>query len=224
MKFSVAIDGPSGAGKSSIAKIVAQKLDIIYLDTGALYRAIALYMLENNINVDNMQNISDNLSNIDIKIKYENSEQKVILNNEDVSEKIRENKVSLLTSVVSSYKCVREFLLGIQRDIAKQTSVIMDGRDIATVVLPDATVKIFLSASAKERANRRYKQLLQKGEKVNFDDILSEINKRDYNDINRKESPLIQAEDAILLNTDDLDLNQAVEKILEIIKERVNNL
>ncbi len=220
MKYQVAIDGPSGAGKSSIAKLLAQKLGIIYLDTGALYRSIALYMLENNINVEDEKLVCENLDNINIDIEYINGAQKVLLNKKDVSELIRENRVSLATSKVSAYKKVREFLLETQREIANENSVLMDGRDIGTVVLPCATVKIFMVASPEIRAKRRMLELSNKGEKVEFCDILEDINKRDYNDINRKEAPLKKASDAIEVVTDDCTIDEVLEKIIDIIKEK----
>ncbi len=220
MKYQVAIDGPSGAGKSSIAKLLAEKLGIIYLDTGALYRSIALYMLENNINVEEEISVCKNLDNINIDIEYKNGTQKVLLNKKDVSDLIRENRVSLATSKVSAYKKVREFLLDTQREIANENSVLMDGRDIGTVVLPDATVKIFMVASPEIRAKRRMLELELKGEKVEFLDILEDINKRDYNDINRKEAPLKKAEDAIEVVTDNNTIDEVLEKIINIIKEK----
>ncbi len=220
-KYQVAIDGPSGAGKSSIAKLLAQKLGIIYLDTGALYRSIALFMLNNNVDINSEEAVYINLEKINIDIDYKDGTQKVILNGEDVSNSIRENRVSLATSVVASYKTVREFLLKTQREIASENSVLMDGRDIGTVVLPDATVKIFMEASAEIRAKRRMLELINKGENIEFLDVLEDINKRDFNDINRKEAPLRKAEDAILFKTDDLTLEEVCDKILNIIKEKI---
>ncbi len=220
MNYQVAIDGPSGAGKSSIAKLLAKTLGIIYLDTGALYRSIALYMLKNNIEIEDETLVSQNLENIKIDIKYENDTQNVFLNGEDVSNEIRENRVSLATSCVASYKKVREFLLDTQRQIANKNSVLMDGRDIGTVVLPNATVKIFMVASPEVRAKRRMLELESKGEKIDFKDILEDINTRDYNDANRKEAPLKQADDAILVSTDDCTIQEVCDKIIDIIKEK----
>ncbi len=221
MNYQVAIDGPSGAGKSSIAKLLAKKMGIIYLDTGALYRAIALYMLNNDIDVHNEGLVFENLKNINIDIEYDNDTQKVLLNKEDVSLLIRENRVSLATSRVASYKAVREFLIDTQRQIAKENSVLMDGRDIGTVVLPDATVKIFMVASPEVRARRRMLELENKGEKIDFESILADINKRDFDDSNRKEAPLKQAEDAFLVSTDDCTIEEVCNRIIDIIKKKV---
>ncbi|MBQ8203448.1 MAG: (d)CMP kinase [Clostridia bacterium] len=221
--ISVAIDGPAGAGKSTIAKTVSKELGFIYVDTGALYRAIGLKFM--NVGFDEELNcdIAKVLEETKVDIKFINGEQRVFLNGEDVSDLIRTPKASLMASAVSAKPQVREFLLDMQRRLARENDVIMDGRDIGTVVLPDATVKIFLTASAKERANRRYKELIEKGMEVNYEDVLSDIEKRDYNDSHRAIAPLKPAEDSVLADTSDCTLEQSVELILSIIKERLDN-
>ena len=221
MIYSIALDGPGGAGKSSIAKQVAKLKGIVYVDTGAMYRAIALYMLRNNVDIHNEEKVVAELVNVDIKLEYRDGAQCVILNGEDVSTAIRQNEVSMAASVTSAYKQVRAFLMDTQRNVAKTTSVIMDGRDIGTVVLPDAQVKIFLSADSRVRAQRRWLELQAKGDNTPFEEVLADIEKRDWQDINRKEAPLRQAEDAILLDTSDLDLEQAVQAVLDLIDRKV---
>ena len=223
MIYSIALDGPGGAGKSTVAKRVAARKGIIYVDTGAMYRRIALFMLRNDVDVSDINAVQPLLSKVDIQIRFEDGTQKIILNGEDVSTRIRENRVSLAASTVSRHKEVRSFLLDTQRNLAKQNSVIMDGRDIGTVVLPDAQVKIYLTADVKERAKRRFKELQEKGQEVSFDELLDEIKLRDYQDMNRDVAPLRQADDAVLLDTTDLDFDQVVEKVLEIIREKTGN-
>ena len=221
MIYSIALDGPGGAGKSSIAKQVAKQKGIVYVDTGAMYRAIALYMLKNEIDIHNQDAVVKRLDGVQINLEYRDGTQCVILNGEDVSTAIRENPVSMAASVTSAYKQVRAFLMDTQRNVAKTTSVIMDGRDIGTVVLPDAQVKIFLSADARVRAARRHKELLEKGQTVDFETVLADIQQRDWQDINRTEAPLKQAEDAVLLDTSDLDFDQAVQAVLDLIDKKV---
>ena len=221
MIYSIALDGPGGAGKSSIAKQVAKLKGIVYVDTGAMYRAIALYMLKNNVDIHNEETVVSQLKNIDIKLEYRDGAQCVILNGEDVSTAIRQNEVSMAASVTSAYKQVRAFLMDTQRNVAKTTSVIMDGRDIGTIVLPDAQVKIFLSADSKVRAQRLWLELQAKGDNTPFEDVLADIEKRDWQDINRKEAPLRQAEDAVLLDTSYLDFEQSVQAVLDLIDEKV---
>ncbi|MBQ3009236.1 MAG: (d)CMP kinase [Oscillospiraceae bacterium] len=221
MTYSVALDGPGGAGKSSIAKQVAKKKGIVYVDTGAMYRAIALYMLKHEIDIHNQQAVVAALDGVEISLEYRDGTQCVILCGEDVSSEIRENPVSMAASTTSAYKEVRAFLMDTQRNVAKTTSVIMDGRDIGTVVLPNAEVKIFLSADPKVRAERRHKELLEKGQQVDFETVLADIQRRDYRDINRKEAPLRQAEDAVLLDTSFLDFDQAVQAVMDIIDGKI---
>ena len=220
--FSIAIDGPSGAGKSSLAKGLAEKLGFLYLDTGALYRAFGLCVFESGIDGDETEKIKGLLknNNISIDVAYQNGEQKVFLNGGDVSVKIRENRISKYASDVSKIPEVREFLLKTQREAAKKHNIIMDGRDIGTVILPEANVKIFLTSSPEERAKRRYEELKEKGQNVDYCVILCEINARDAQDSNREAAPLKPAENAVILDNsgcgspaDTLDL------ALSIIKE-----
>lgn len=214
----IAIDGPAGSGKSTISKIIAKKLGFINVDTGALYRAIAYYVKNNNIDYNSNNDVKNALRNIEIKLKNYNENQIVILNGEDITDKIRSENISMIASKVSSFAEVREFLLDLQRNIARHNNVVMDGRDIGTTVIPNADVKIFLTASPEVRAKRRIEQL---GQNLNYNDVLNDINKRDYEDINRKYSPLRQAEDAILFDNSDYNLQQTIDKILEIIKENI---
>lgn len=219
--FSVAIDGPAGAGKSSIAKIIAKHLNFIYVDTGALYRAVGLYALKNNISPSDSNAIINNLNKIKLELTFKNNEQIVIMNNEDISLQIRTPETSMASSKVSAIPEVREFLFNLQRDIAKNSNIIMDGRDIGTVVLPKASVKIFLTASDKQRALRRLKELKQNGIKSDFDSVLKDIRERDYNDSNRNIAPLKIADDAIIVDTTELNLEQSINKIETIIKEHL---
>ena len=221
--YSIAIDGPAGAGKSTIAKTASKRLGFIYVDTGALYRTIGLKFMNEGYDEDLNCDIDKILEGTQVDIKFINGEQRVFLNGEDVSELIRTPKASLMASAVSAKPEVRVFLLEMQRRLARENNVIMDGRDIGTVVLPDATVKIFLTASAEERANRRYKELTEKGMEVNYDDVLADIEKRDYNDSHRAIAPLKPAEDSVMADTSKFTLEQSVELILSIINERLDN-
>lgn len=221
--ISVAIDGPAGAGKSTIAKAVSKKLGFIYVDTGALYRTIGLKFINDGYDEDLNCDIDKILEEVKVDIKFIDGEQRVYLNGEDVSGLIRTPKASLMASAVSAKPQVRAFLLEMQRSLARENNVLMDGRDIGTVVLPDATVKIFLTASAKERANRRCKELIEKGMDVNYEDVLRDIEKRDYNDSHRAIAPLKPAEDSVIADTSDCTLEQSIELILSIIKERLDN-
>ncbi len=221
--ISVAIDGPAGAGKSTIAKTVSKELGFIYVDTGALYRTIGLKFMNEGFDEELNCDIEKVLEDTKVDIKFIDGEQRVFLNDEDVSGLIRTPKASLMASAVSAKPQVREFLLEMQRRLAMENNVIMDGRDIGTVVLPDATVKIFLTASAEDRANRRYKELIEKGMDVKYEDVLSDIVKRDYNDSHRAIAPLKPAEDSVLADTSGFELEQSVKLILSIIKERLDN-
>jgi len=221
MSFNIAIDGPSGAGKSSISKEVAKRLGMIYVDTGAMYRSIGLYFYKNNISLENTANIVNELKNITVELGYENGEQQVFLNGQNVSAEIRLHVISEYASKVSAVNEVRAFLLNMQRDIAKHNDIIMDGRDIGTVVLPDANLKIFLTASAEVRADRRYKELVEKGQSVDYDTILKDIVDRDYRDSHRDIAPLKAADDAVLVDTSELDFEQSVNAILKLVKERM---
>lgn len=217
----IAIDGPSGAGKSTMAKLISQRLGIMYLDTGAMYRALALKAIRSNIDTKDSEKVTGLLSDFNISIKYENGSQKVILNNEDVSDKIRTDEVSMGASNVSAIPAVRKRLVELQQEMASNTSVIMDGRDIGTHVLPNADVKIFLTAGVAQRALRRYNEQKEKGIlKKSLDEIEKEIEVRDYNDSHRAASPLRQADDAVLLDTSNYSIEESVEKILEIIRSK----
>ncbi|MDD3428780.1 MAG: (d)CMP kinase [Oscillospiraceae bacterium] len=216
--ISIAIDGPSGAGKSTLAKRLAKQLGYIYVDTGAMYRAIGLYALQHGIDVKNETAVQATLADICIGLKHEDDGQHVYLNKKDVSDAIREEKVGMAASAVSAHPTVRAYLLEAQRGMAMAADVLMDGRDIGTVVLPDATVKIFLTASSKARAQRRYKELCEKGQTIDFDTVLADIEQRDYNDTHRAAAPLKQAEDAILVDTSDLNFEESFEKLLDLIK------
>lgn len=221
MSFNIAIDGPSGAGKSTISKRVAKELGFIYVDTGAMYRSIGLYFYKNNISLDDTDTVVSELKNISVKLGYENGEQQVFLNGENVSTDIRLHIISEYASKVSAITDVREFLLDMQRDIAKNDNIIMDGRDIGTVVLPEANLKIFLTASPQVRAKRRYDELVQKGQDVDYDTILKDIIDRDYRDSHREIAPLKAADDAVLVDTSELNFEQSVNAILTLIKERM---
>ncbi len=215
--INIAIDGPAGAGKSTIARMVSAQLGYIYVDTGALYRAIALYIKENNITDEN---IPSSLKNADVSIKFIDGRQRVFLGDRDVSDIIRTPEISMEASRTSAMPPVREYLFGTQQKIARENNVIMDGRDIGTVVLPDADVKIFLTASAEERAVRRYKELADKPDCPCYEEILSDIIERDRNDMNRPVAPLKQADDAVLVDTTNLTLEQSADEIIRIIAEK----
>ena len=221
MGCNIAIDGPAGAGKSTIAKKVAKELSFIYVDTGAMYRAMALYLLNHGVNGENQEEIEAVCSGADISIEYKNGEQIVILNGENVNAMIRTEQVGNMASKSSANPKVRAHLLKLQRTLAEKNDVVMDGRDIGTVVLPDAQVKIFLTASPEARAERRYKELVEKGMDVKYDDILNDVITRDYNDTHRKTAPLKPAEGCITVDTTELDFEQSVEKIISVIKENI---
>ena len=221
MSFNIAIDGPAGAGKSTIAKMVAKELGYIYVDTGAMYRAIALYLLRNDIAANKLDEIVEALDEINITIEYIDGVQVVMLNGENVNPYIRTEKVSIMTSAVSTHAPVREKLLDLQRKLASTSDVLMDGRDIGTVVLPDAFCKIYLTASSKARAERRYNELLEKGLECDFESIKNDIESRDYQDMHRDISPLKQADDAVLVDTSDMDIDQVVDVISSIIQEKM---
>lgn len=210
----IAIDGPAGAGKSTLAKMLAKKLGYIYVDTGALYRATGLYFSRNKIDWDNCD-LESVLKEITVDIKFIDGTQHVFLNGEDVSNKIRTPEASLAASAVSAKPPVRAFLLETQRGLARKNNVVMDGRDIGTVVLPDAEHKIFLTASAEVRAERRYLELIEKGEEVTYEEVLADQKKRDYNDSHREIAPLRPAEDSVTVDTSDLNLEESLEKLLE---------
>lgn len=223
MCIAVAIDGPAGAGKSSVAKAVGKQLGLLYVDTGALYRTVGLAALRKGVDPSSKAEVEALLKEISVEMDFsETSGQVVLLNGEDVTGLIRTPEVSMTASDISALPIVREYLLGLQRNIAKTKNVIMDGRDIGTVVLPDAQVKIFLTASPESRAERRYKELVEKGEKTTVKDVLRDVIKRDYNDTNRKAAPLRPAEDSVLVDTTNLDFDGSVEAVAKIIKERIS--
>lgn len=218
--INVAIDGPAGAGKSTIAKAAAKELGFIYVDTGALYRAVAYNAVKTGA-IDDEQKIINMLDSTKVELKYVNGVQAVYLNGEDVSAFIRTPEISMEASKVSAIPQVRAFLLNLQREIASTNNVIMDGRDIATVVLPNADVKIFLFASPECRAERRYKELIEKGESVSFDDVLKDVNQRDYQDSHREIAPLKPSDDSIMADTSELTLQESINLIVNTIKEKI---
>lgn len=222
--IAVAIDGPVGAGKSSIARTAAQRLGFIYCDTGALYRTVGLFCHRNGIDVKNAAEIESQLDKINPEIRIIEGTQHVFLNGEDVSEEIRLPEISMAASAVASVPAVRAALLDLQRETAAKSSAIMDGRDIGTVVLPNADVKIFLTAKPEIRAKRRFDELIAKGGDVKFEDVLRDLNERDYNDSHRETAPLKQAEDAVLADTSELDFEQSVELVCGIIRDKTENV
>lgn len=217
---SVAIDGPAGAGKSTLSRKAAERLGYIYVDTGALYRAVALKFISCGIDTEIECDINEILKDTKVELRFIEGEQRVFLNGNDVSDDIRTPEVSMMASAVSAKAEVRAFLLDLQRNISKTNNVVMDGRDIGTVVLPEATVKIFLTASSDIRAKRRYDELIAKGVKVEFEDVYNDLVERDNNDMNRENAPLKQADDAYLFDTSKLDFEQSLNALVDIIKER----
>ena len=219
--ISVAIDGPAGAGKSSVSRMAALKLGYIYVDTGALYRAIGLKFLNSGYDESLECDVNSVLKNTCIDIKFTDGVQRVILDGEDVSDKIRTPKASMMASAVSAKPTVRDFLLEMQRKLARENNVLMDGRDIGTVVLPNADVKIYLTASVEERAARRYRELKEKDPNITLEAVKSDIEQRDHNDMNRAVAPLKKADDAVLADTTGLDVEQSVDLIIKIVTQRV---
>ena len=219
--ISIAIDGPAGVGKSTLSRKAAKALGFIYVDTGALYRAVGLKFLKSGADEKLECDIEDILSDTKVDIRFIDNEQHVFLDDNDVNDEIRTPKASMMASAVSAKPPVRAFLLEMQRLLAKENNVVMDGRDIGTVVLPDATVKIFLTASAETRAERRYKELIEKGSEVTYDEVYEDMLKRDYNDTHRPIAPLKQADDAVLADTSECTFDESLELILSIVKERL---
>ncbi len=217
--INIAIDGPAGAGKSTIAKMVSKELGYIYVDTGALYRTIALYITENNI-AD--EDIEASLEKAEVSLKFIDGAQRVFLGDRDVSDLIRTPEISMAASRTSAIPAVRAYLFETQQKIARENNILMDGRDIGTVVLPNADVKIFLTASAEERANRRFKELSEKPDCPTYQEILDDIIKRDYQDMHREIAPLKQAEDAVLVDTTELNLEESAAAIVKIINEKIS--
>ena len=218
--YNIAIDGPAGAGKSTIAKIVAKKLEYIYVDTGAMYRAMGIYMLNNGISVEDEESVSKACKDVKITIEYIKGEQQVILNGDNVTGTIRTEEAGKVASAVAKYKAVRAKMVELQKSLAASSNVIMDGRDIGSVVLPNADLKIYLTASSEERALRRWKELEEKGIPSDLNEIETDIIKRDQQDMNRKISPLCQAEDAVLLDTSDLTIDEVIDTIISLFQEK----
>lgn len=214
--MNIAIDGPAGAGKSTIAKLCAKKMNLVYVDTGAMYRAVALYLLESGIDVNDKAAVADKCKGAEVDIKYEDGVQNVYLNGNNVTGRLREEAVGNTASVTSAVPEVRAQIFSLQRGLADRGGVIMDGRDIGTVVMPDAEVKIYLTASSEVRATRRVKELQENGEPANFEEIKKDIEDRDHRDMTREISPLKQADDAILVDTSDMTIDEVVDKICSL--------
>lgn len=217
--ISIAIDGPAGAGKSTLSRKTAEKLGYIYVDTGALYRTVGLKFSKLGYNTELNCDIDTVLGETSVDIRFVNGEQRVFLDGEDVSDAIRTPEASMMASAVSAKPQVRAFLLEMQRRLARENNVVMDGRDIGTVVLPDATVKIYLTASAEARAKRRYKELCEKGIESTYEDVYKDMVQRDYNDMHREIAPLKQADDAVVADTTSCDLQQSLDLILELVRK-----
>ena len=220
--INVAIDGPAGAGKSTIAKAVSKKLGYIYIDTGALYRTVGLNALRQGVDIQNDEAVASTLTDeLSIELKFIDGEQRMFLGGEDVSAAIRTPEASMAASRVSAVPAVRKYLFDLQKNLAKENNCIMDGRDIGTVVLPDAKVKIFLTASPEARAERRYKELIEKGMEASYEDVLADMIKRDYDDSHRAIAPLKQADDAVLCDTSALTLEESIELLTKTITDRI---
>ena len=213
MGYNVAIDGPAGAGKSTIAKLVAEKKGYIYVDTGAMYRGLAIHFLDQGIGADETERVIEACKDADVKIQYENGTQQVYLNGTNITGRLRDEAVGKMTSKCSVIPKVREKLLDLQRDLARTQDVIMDGRDIGTCVLPGADVKVYLTASVETRAKRRYDELMAKGERCDLEEIARDIKERDFRDMNRETAPLKKAEDAVLIDSSDMTIEEVVEAI-----------
>ena len=220
MSFNIAIDGPVGAGKSTIARSLARSLGFIYVDTGAMYRAMAYYFLKNRIDPENKSGIEDACADVDITITYENGEQQVLLNGENITSQLRKESVGNMASVTSALPAVRIKLTQLQKKLAASTDVVMDGRDIGTAVLPDAQMKIYLTAGTAVRAKRRYEELKAQGIDKSLESIEKDIRNRDYRDMHRDISPLCQAEDAVLVDTSDMDIETVLNTIRRIYEEK----
>lgn len=218
MSYNIAIDGPAGAGKSTIAKKIAKKRNVIYVDTGAMYRAMALYLIHSQVNPEDTSAIADACRYADISIEYRDGEQVVLLNGENVNAYLRTEEVGNMASVSSAVPQVREKLVELQQALAARTDVVMDGRDIGTVVLPNADVKIYLTASSRTRAQRRFLELSEKGIACDLDEIEKDIRERDYRDMHREHSPLRQAEDAVLLDSSNMTIDEVVERIISLCR------
>lgn len=219
--INVAIDGPAGAGKSTVARAAAQKLGYIYVDTGALYRAVGVYCLRNSIITTDIDGVGVILKDITVELKFIDGVQHVFLNGDDVSTEIRLPEASMAASNVSAIPSVRAFLFDLQRDIAAKNNCLMDGRDIGTVVLPNAQVKIFLTADPEERAMRRYKELIEKGSNVTYEEVLEDLKVRDYNDSHREIAPLKPADDSVIVNTTGMTLEESIATIVKTVEEKI---
>ena len=219
MIYNIAIDGPAGAGKSTIAKIVAKKLGFIYVDTGAMYRTMALACFRDNISQDDEASVVKKCQNVKVTLAYENGTQKVFLNGEDVSTEIRQEVIGNMTSAIAVYSPVRKILVNMQQELAKTNEVVMDGRDIGRAVLPNADLKIYLTASSRTRATRRYKELVEKGQVCDIDEIEKDIKDRDYRDMHREISPLVQADDAVLIDSSHMDIDTVVSEIIKLVNK-----
>ena len=222
-RVAVAIDGPSGAGKSTISRVIAERMGFTYVDTGAIYRTVGLYMKESGVAISDTARVAEKLGEVGIEIYHGEGGQQMLLNGRDVSADIRVHAISEWASAVSAIPAVRAYLLEMQRAFAKTHSVIMDGRDIGTVVLPDAQIKIFLTASPEDRANRRYLELIERGEKVTPEGVLADVLSRDARDSSREVAPLRPAEDAIVVDTTGNTLDESIEQICAIVKERMQS-
>ena len=221
MIVNVAIDGPAGAGKSTVARAAAKELGYIYVDTGALYRAVGVCALRLGVATDDAAAVEGILGSVKVELKFTNGEQQVFLNGENVSSEIRTPEASMAASNVSAIPAVRAFLFDLQKNIAAENDCIMDGRDIGTVVLPDAQVKIFLTASPEIRARRRYDELTAKGQQVEYNDVLDDLIKRDYNDSHREVAPLRPADDSVTVDTSGLSLEQSIERVIQTVREKI---
>lgn len=219
--FSIAIDGPCGAGKSSVSDDVAAKLNIMHLDSGAMYRAVGLYMLRNGVNVKDMSAVEARMDEVQVDVSYENGDQKTYLLGEDVSKLIRSKEIGDAASDVGKFAYVRKKMVERQQELSKGVSLLVDGRDAGTCILPDATLKIFLTADVRERAQRRYDERIKKGESCNYDVVLKECIERDKNDTTREVSPLIQAEDAVVVDSTHMTQAEVVDRIIALLKERL---
>ena len=220
MSFKIAIDGPSSSGKSTLAKMIAKNLGFVYIDTGAMYRAMGYYFLKNNLDLNDVEIVNNNVNNVDVELNYVDGVLQVLLNGEDISGVIRKEEVGSAGSIISTYKLVRERLVSLQQKMASVCDVVMDGRDIGTVVLPDANVKIYLNADCHERAVRRHKELLEKGIDKSLEEVEADLKERDYRDMNRENSPLRKADDAIEIDSTNMEIEEVVEMVLSIVKEK----
>lgn len=220
MSFKIAIDGPSSSGKSTLAKMIAKNLGFVYIDTGAMYRAMGYYFLKNNLDLNDIEIVNNNVNNVDVELNYVDGVLQVLLNGEDISGVIRKEEVGSAGSIISTYKLVRERLVSLQQKMASVCDVVMDGRDIGTVVLPDANVKIYLNADCHERAVRRHKELLEKGIDKSLEEVETDLKERDYRDMNRENSPLRKADDAIEIDSTNMEIEEVLEMILSIVKEK----